>query len=168
MNKWFIKFNNIASTISKKIIIFFLTKNIFPLILLPWSDFGRRRWRFLDFKGQSRAISGLFPNNLVEWQRTSVLVLLPLKKFVHTNFIKIVWTNDLLNLRISRVQSQKKYIYILSNKKYFPSDSFALIALWKTTMTFSWFQRSIEGHKWLIPEWPCWMTKNECISSFAA
>ena len=56
---------------------------------------------------------------------------------------------------------------ILPNKEYFPSDSFALITLWKTTMTFSWFQRSIEGHKWLIPEWPCWMAKNACNSSFA-
>ena len=52
-------------------------------------------------------------------------------------------------------------------KEYFPSDSFALITLWKTTMMFSWFWKSIEGHKWHIPEWPCWMTKNACSSSFA-
>ena len=78
MNKWFIKFKNITGTISKKIIIFFLIKNIFLLIF------------------------------------------------------------------------------------------FALIVLWKTTVTFFLFQRSIEGHKWLIPELSCWMTNNECISPFAA
>ena len=55
---------------------------------------------------------------------------------------------------------------ILFPKEYFPSDSFALITLWKTTMMFSWFWRSIEGHKWVIPEWPCWMAKNACSSSF--
>ena len=55
----------------KIIIIFFLTKNIFPLILLLW----RRRWRFLDFKDQSRVTSGLFPNELVKWQRMRLAVL---------------------------------------------------------------------------------------------
>ena len=55
-----------------------LSKRIFfPLILLTWSHFGRRRWRFLDFRDQSRAINGLFSNDLVEWQRTIVLVFLP-------------------------------------------------------------------------------------------
>ena len=80
MNKWFIK--NITGIILKNKIKFFPTKNIFPLILLPWSHFGRRQWRFLDFEGQSMATSGLFPNDLVEWQRTSVLVLLLLTKLV--------------------------------------------------------------------------------------
>ena len=76
-NKWFIKFKNIAGTISKKKKKYSFQKNIFPLILLPWSHFGRRRWRFLDFRDQSRATSGLFPNDLVEWRRMRVTVLLP-------------------------------------------------------------------------------------------
>ena len=38
-------------------------KNIFPLILLPWSHFGRRWWHFLDFEDQSRATIGS------EWTR---------------------------------------------------------------------------------------------------
>ena len=53
-----------------------LSKRIFfPLILLTWSHFGRWRWRFLDFRDQSRITNGLFSNDLVE--RTIVLVLLP-------------------------------------------------------------------------------------------
>ena len=42
---------------------------------MPWLQFGRQRWRFIDFKDQSRATSGLFPNGLVEWRRIHVTVL---------------------------------------------------------------------------------------------
>ena len=52
-------------------------------------------------------------------------------------------------------------------KKYFISDSFALTTTWRTTMTFSWFRKSIEGHKWFIPEWTRWMMKNTCCSFFS-
>ena len=62
------------------------------------------------------------------------------------------------------VQSKKKIFF---TKEYFSSDSFALAITWRTTMTFSWFRRSIEGYKWLILEWTRWMTKNACSSSFA-
>uniref|UniRef100_F6I588 Uncharacterized protein n=1 Tax=Vitis vinifera TaxID=29760 RepID=F6I588_VITVI len=31
---------------------------------------------FLDFEDQSRVTSGLFPNKLVEWRRTRVVVIL--------------------------------------------------------------------------------------------
>ena len=37
---------------------------------------------FLDFEDQSRVTSGLFPNDLVEWQRTCVAVLLPFTELV--------------------------------------------------------------------------------------
>ena len=97
------------------------------------------------------------------------------QKFVRTNFVnwsckisktnrKITWTKYLLKLKILWVQSQKNYIL---SKRIFPSDFFALTATWRTTITFSWFQISIEGQKWLIPEWTCWMAKNACNSSFA-
>ena len=55
---------------------------------------------------------------------------------------------------------------IFFRKEYFPSDSFTLTTTWRKTMTFSWFQRVIECHNWLIPEWTCWMAKNACQSSF--
>ena len=54
-----------------------LSKRIFSLwFFLPWSHFGRQRWHFLDFEDRLRATSGLFSNDLVEWQRTRVVVLL--------------------------------------------------------------------------------------------
>ena len=56
---------------------------------------------------------------------------------------------------------------IFFTKEYFPSDSFALTSTWRTSMTFSWFRRSIKGHNYLIPEWTRWMAKNSCSSSFA-
>lgn len=75
-----------------------------------------------------------------------------------------MWTKYLLKLKIYCGYNLRKIIFFL--KEYFPSNSFTLITLWKMTMTFFWFRRSIEGHKWFIPEWPYWMTKNVCSSSF--
>lgn len=74
-----------------------------------------------------------------------------------------MWTKYLLKLKIYCGYNLRKIILFL--KEYFPSNSFTLITLWKMTMTFFLFRRSIEGHKWFIPEWP-WMTKNVCSSSF--
>ena len=76
---------------------------------------------------------------------------------------KIMQTKYLLKLKILWVQSQK---IIFFPKEYFLFDSFALITLWKTTMTLSWFRISIEDEKWLILEWTRWMAKNACSSSF--
>ena len=77
---------------------------------------------------------------------------------------KIMRTKYLLKLKILWVQPQKITFF---PKKYFSSDSFALITLWKMTMTFFLFRVSIEDHKWLILVWPCWMAKNACSNSFA-
>ena len=52
------------------------------------------------------------------------------------------------------------FVVIFFYKRIYLSDYFTLITIWKTTMkTFSWFQRSIEDHKWLVPEWIHWTTK---------
>ena len=56
---------------------------------------------------------------------------------------------------------------IFLTKEYFPSDSFTLTTTWRTTMAFSWFQRSIEGYNWLISKWTHWIMKNACSSSFS-
>ena len=75
-----------------------------------------------------------------------------------------MWTKYLLKLKIYCGYNLRKIILFL--KEYFPSNSFTLITLWKMTMTFFWFRKSIEGHKWFIPQWPYWMTKKVCSSSF--
>ena len=43
------------------------------------------------------------------------------------------------------------------------SNSFTLMTIWKTTMTFFLFRKSIEGDKWFITEWTHWMTKIVCV-----
>ena len=55
------------------------------------------------------------------------------------------------------------FVIILFYKRIYPFYSFTLITIWKTTITFSWFWRSIEDHKWLIPKWTHWMTKIACV-----
>ena len=58
------------------------------------------------------------------------------------------------------------FSYLFCTKRIFSLWFFTFITLWKTMMTFSWFQRLIEGYKWFIPEWPYCMAKNACSSSF--
>ena len=73
-------------------------------------------------------------------------------------------TKYLLKLKKKFVGTILNIIFFI--KEYFSSDSFTLTITWRTTMTFSWFRRSIEGHKWLTLEWTHWMAKNSCNSSF--
>ena len=73
-------------------------------------------------------------------------------------------------MRIKYLLKLKYIVGTISNlifftKEYFPSDSFSLTTTWRTTMTFSWFWRSIKDHKWLILEWTRWMVKNACSNS---
>ena len=56
---------------------------------------------------------------------------------------KIMRTKYLFKLKYCGYNLKK---VIFFPKEYFPYDSFTLITLWKTTMTFSGFRRSIEGH----------------------
>ena len=73
-------------------------------------------------------------------------------------------TKYLLKLKKKFVGTILNIIFFI--KEYFSSDSFTLTITWRTTMMFSWFRRSIEGHKWLTLEWTHWMAKNSCNSSF--
>ena len=56
------------------------------------------------------------------------------------------------------------FVVILFYQKIFPSYSFTLIVIWKMMIKiFSWFQRSIEGYRWLVPKWTHWLTKIVCV-----
>ena len=74
-----------------------------------------------------------------------------------------MWTKYLLKLKYSGYNLKNNIL----SKRIFSFWFFYLNHTLEYDNDDYWFRRSIEGHKWLIPKWPCWMANNTCSRSFA-